>query len=161
MPVSLQGKPARAVAKPTGFCIARHHIFVNSNMTFWLATLQPPQAALRPEMAALPHDCQQCVISFAPVPGRRGRRPLLWGKARYNFYLGYLANTPAWSGDHALQIGKEYCNSFGLEYGKGSRDAAHYNRAVYIMNFTCAIWQSFRRGRVTPPYFAFNVCGKP
>ena len=24
------------------FCIARHHIFVNSNVTFWLATLQPP-----------------------------------------------------------------------------------------------------------------------
>ena len=26
--------------------------------------------------------------------------------------------------------------------------------------FTCAIGQGFRRGRVTPPYRAFDVCGK-
>ena len=34
------------------------------------------------------------------------------------------------------------------------------NGAVYIMNVTCAIGQGFRRGRVTPPYRAFDVCGK-
>ena len=32
--------------------------------------------------------------------------------------------------------------------------------AVYITNVTCAIGQGFRRGRVTLPYRAFDVCGK-
>ena len=43
---------ARAVAKPTGFCIALHYIFVNSNMIFRFATLQPGLKipALRPEI---------------------------------------------------------------------------------------------------------------
>ena len=57
--------------------------------------------------------------NFYARPGRWGRRPLLWGKVRYNFYPGNLANIPAWSGDHALQMGKGDCNDFSLKYDGG------------------------------------------
>ena len=81
---------ARQFAKQTRSCSCKPHWglhclpshFRKLKCDFWLAPLQPPQAALRPEMAALPHGISKGIILSGKLttaiyahPGRRGRRP--------------------------------------------------------------------------------------
>ena len=74
---------ARQFAKQTRSCSCKPHgglhcspsHFRKLKCDFWLAPLQPPQAALRPEMAALPRNDRQTSNNLYACLERLGHRP--------------------------------------------------------------------------------------